>query len=71
MAGFQVTIIGRFWVTTEVRHLTQRLGNSDRQSELLMQFGPRGQQHLLEILKVWGEIRPAVASHAYMPVIAS
>jgi len=46
-------------------HLVQRLGNSDQQDELRLEFGPRGQQHLLEVLNAWGTIKAAVEAFAY------
>jgi len=58
------TIGNQQWVSQyasfTIRHLEQRLGNSDRQQELSLQFGPRGQQHLLEVVNAWGNIQAAV-----------
>ena len=45
-----------------LRHLVHRLGNADRHEELLLEFGPRGQQHLVEVLNAWGSIQAAVAA---------
>jgi len=52
------------------RHLVQALGNADRQDELHLEFGPRGQQHLLEILDAWGSIQDAVKVHAFCDLAA-
>ncbi len=49
----------REYASFTIRHLAQRLGNTDRKNELLLQFGPRGQEHFLEIVKAWGTIRIA------------
>jgi hypothetical protein len=48
-----------------LRHLVRRLGNTDRPDDLRLEFGPPGQQHLLEILNAWGSIQDAVAALAY------
>jgi hypothetical protein len=44
--------------------LTQRIGNTDRQEGLSLEFGPRGQEHLLEIFQAWGRIREDVSACA-------
>jgi hypothetical protein len=63
------TLADREWVSQfgsfTLRHLVQRLGNTDRQDELRLEFGPRGQQHLLEVLNAWGSIQDAIAASAY------
>ena len=63
------TITNREWVSQfanfTLRHLAQRLGNSDRQDELRLEFGTRGQQHLLEVISAWGSIQAAVKALAY------
>jgi hypothetical protein len=63
------TIANREWLSQfgsfTLRHLVQRLGNTDRQDELRLEFGPRGQQHLLEVLNAWGSIQDAIAASAY------
>jgi hypothetical protein len=62
------TVVNRAWLSQfasfTLRHLVQRLGNTDRQDELRLEFGPRGQQHLLEVLNAWGSIQAAVKVHA-------
>jgi len=63
------TVANREWLSQFVnftlRHLVQRLGNTDRQAELRLEFGPRGQQHLLEVVAAWGDIQAAVRTCAY------
>jgi hypothetical protein len=47
-----------------LRHLVRRLGNADRQDQLRLEFGPRGQQHFVEILNAWKSIQPAITGFA-------
>lgn len=63
------TLSNREWTANfanfTFRYLAQRLGNPERRDELLLQFGPRGQQHLIEVVNVWGSIQKAVEGFAY------
>jgi len=54
----------RRYASFTFRHLAQRLGNADRKNELLLQFGPRGQEHFLEIVNAWGAVQDEVKTYA-------